>query len=155
MQISKYSTSVRRNASSPIGQRDRWPILIWSRRMAELEKVRPDEVAGALQEFWSQRVVAQANGNLFKVAKGVRSTNWHAHDDQDEVFFVTRGELVVQLRSGDVTLRVGEMLVVPRGVEHCPRADDVVHLLLVGPEVTSNAVGGKPAWSHGGGEPPC
>jgi hypothetical protein len=43
---------------------------------------------------------------------------------------------------------------VPRGVEHCPRADDVVHLLLVGPEITSNESGGKPDWSHAGGTPP-
>jgi mannose-6-phosphate isomerase-like protein (cupin superfamily) len=123
--------------------------------MAELEKVRVDEAAEALDEFWSQRVVGRANGNLLKVAKGLRSTNWHAHDDQDEVFFVTSGELVVQLRSGDVTLLPGEMLVVPRGVEHCPRADAEVHLLLVGPEITSNEAGGKPAWSYDGGAPPA
>jgi mannose-6-phosphate isomerase-like protein (cupin superfamily) len=119
-----------------------------------LEKIHVDEVAGALEEFWSQRVIGRANGTLVKVAKGIRSTNWHAHDDQDEVFLVTRGELVVQLRTGDVTLRAGEMLVVPRGVEHCPRADDVVHLLLLGPEITSNDAGGKPEWSYGGGFPP-
>jgi mannose-6-phosphate isomerase-like protein (cupin superfamily) len=127
----------------------------YGRRMAGLEKVSVDEAAGALQEFWSQRVVARANGNLIKVAKGIRSTTWHAHDDQDEVFLVTRGELVVQLRSGDVTLRAGEMLVVPRGIEHCPRADGVVHLLLIGPEITSNEAGGKPAWSYDAGEPPA
>jgi mannose-6-phosphate isomerase-like protein (cupin superfamily) len=68
---------------------------------------------------------------------------------------VTSGELVVQLRSGDVTLRAGEMLVVPRGVEHCPRADGVVHLLLIGAEITSNEAGGKPAWSYDGGKPPA
>jgi mannose-6-phosphate isomerase-like protein (cupin superfamily) len=113
-----------------------------------------DEAAGALDEFWSQQIVGRANGNLLKVAKGIRSTEWHAHDDQDEVFLVTSGELVVQLRSGDVTLRPGEMLVVPRGVEHCPKADGVVHLLLVGPDITSNDVGGKPAWSYGSGDPP-
>jgi mannose-6-phosphate isomerase-like protein (cupin superfamily) len=123
--------------------------------VAELQKVRVDEAAGALEEFWSQQVVGRANGSLLKVAKGVRSTNWHSHDDQDEVFFVTSGELVVQLRSGDVTLRPGEMLVVPRGVEHCPKAHGVVHLLLVGPEITSTDAGGKPAWSYGGGEPPA
>jgi mannose-6-phosphate isomerase-like protein (cupin superfamily) len=122
--------------------------------MAELQKVRVDEAAGALDEFWSQHVVGQANGSLLKVAKGIGSTSWHAHDDQDEVFLVTGGELVVQLRSGDVTLRAGEMLVVPRGVEHCPKADGVVHLLLVGPEITSNDAGGKPAWSYGSGAPP-
>jgi mannose-6-phosphate isomerase-like protein (cupin superfamily) len=119
----------------------------------QLQKVRVDEAAAALEEFWSQQVVGSANGNLFKVAKGIGETMWHAHDDQDEVFFVISGELVVQLRSGDVTLGAGELLVVPRGVEHCPRADGVVHLLLVGPEITSNEAGGKPAWSYGGGEP--
>jgi len=123
--------------------------------MAQLEKVRVDDVAGGLQEFWSQKVVGSANANLFKVAKGIGATTWHAHDDQDEVFLVIKGELVVQLRSGDVTLGAGELLVVPRGTEHCPRADGVVHLLLVGPEITSNESGGKPAWSYGGGAPPA
>jgi mannose-6-phosphate isomerase-like protein (cupin superfamily) len=122
--------------------------------MAELRKVCVDEAAGALEEFWSQQVIGRANGNLLKVAKGIRSTEWHAHDDQDEVFFVTRGELVVQLRSGNVTLGAGDMLVVPRGVEHCPKADAVVHFLLVGPEITSHEAGGKPAWSHHAGVPP-
>ena len=123
--------------------------------MTELETVRVDEAAGALEEFWSQRVVGRANGTLLKVAKGVGSTNWHAHEDQDEVFLVVSGELVVQLRSRDVTLGAGEMLVVPRGVEHCPQADDVVHLLLLGPEITSTDAGGKPSWSYGGGKPPA
>jgi mannose-6-phosphate isomerase-like protein (cupin superfamily) len=99
--------------------------------------------------------VGHANGTLLKVAKGVGSTNWHAHEDQDEVFLVASGELVVQLRSGDVTLGAGEMLVVPRGVEHCPKADGVVHLLLLGPEITSTEAGGKPAWSYAGGKPPA
>ena len=121
--------------------------------MADLQKVRLDQAA-ELPEFWSQRVVGEANGNLFKVAKGIDSTVWHSHDDQDEVFLVTSGRLIVQLRSGDVTLEAGELLVVPRGVEHCPRAEGEVHLLLVGPEITSNDAGGKPAWSFGAGAPP-
>ena len=111
--------------------------------------VSVDTEARRLDQFWSQRVIGRANGNLFKVAKGIRSTEWHHHDDQDEVFVVTSGELVVQFRTGDVTVGPGQLLVVPRGVEHCPRADDVVHFLLVGPEVTSNEAGGKPAWSCG------
>jgi mannose-6-phosphate isomerase-like protein (cupin superfamily) len=115
---------------------------------ADLLKTNLDAAARDSQEFWSQRVIGEANGNLFKVAKGIRSTTWHAHEDYDEVFLVTSGELVVQLRSGDVTLGPGDFLVVPRGVEHCPKADDVVHFLIVGPEITSNAAGGKPAWSY-------
>lgn len=110
--------------------------------------------AGALPEFWSQEVVGEANGSLFKVAKGTGSTEWHSHVDQDEVFVVTRGELVIELRSGDVRVGEGELFVVPRDVEHRPRADAETHFLIVGTGVTSNAPGGKPEWSSGAGAPP-
>jgi mannose-6-phosphate isomerase-like protein (cupin superfamily) len=113
----------------------------------EKRAINVDAEARGLTEFWSQQVLAQANGSLFKVAKGIRSTTWHKHDDQDEVFLVTSGQLVVQFRDGDVPVGPGQLLVVPRGVEHCPRADDVVHFLIVGPQVTSDEAGGKPAWS--------
>lgn len=102
----------------------------------------------ALDRYWSQHTVGEANGSLFKVAKGIDSTNWHSHPDEDEVFIVLRGSLTIHLRSGDVHLRDGGFFVVPAGVEHCPQADEEVHLLLVGPSVTSNEAGGKPDWSH-------
>lgn len=113
-----------------------------------LNKVDVGKEAAALDEFWSQRIVGEANGCLFKVAKGIGSINWHAHDDQDEVFFVYKGRLTIQLRDRDVELNEGDMFVVPRGVEHRPKADAEVHLLLVGTEITSNEAGGKPAWSY-------
>ena len=119
----------------------------------DLQKTNLDAAAREAEEFWSQRVIGEANGSLFKVAKGIRSTTWHAHPDFDEVFVVTSGELVVQLRDGDVTLGTGDFFVVPRGVEHCPKADSVVHFLIVGPEITSNADGGKPSWSYGPVDP--
>lgn len=127
--------------------------MAYGRPMASLEKVRLDETAAALAEFWSQEVVGRANGQLLKVAKGTGATNWHAHDDQDEVFLVLSGTLVVQLRSGEVTLGPGELLVVPRGVEHRPVAGGEVHLLLLGSAVTSTEAGGKPAWSRDAGAP--
>jgi mannose-6-phosphate isomerase-like protein (cupin superfamily) len=113
-----------------------------------------DDTAAALGEFWSQRVVGEANGSLFKVAKGVGSTEWHAHEDQDEVFVVTHGRLVIELRAGDVAVGEGELFVVPRGTEHRPRADAETRFLIVGATVTSSAAGGKPAWSADGGAPP-
>lgn len=73
--------------------------------------------------------------------------------DQDEVFLVTQGTLVVELRAGEVLAREGELLVIPRGVEHRPRADEEVRFLIVGTSVTSNAAGGKPDWSVDGGAP--
>jgi mannose-6-phosphate isomerase-like protein (cupin superfamily) len=109
--------------------------------------------AGALPEFWSQTVIGEANGSLFKVAKGIGSTEWHSHDDQDEVFVVTQGELVIELREGDVRVGEGEFYVVGRGVEHRPRAEAEVHLMLVGTAITSTPEGGKPSWSVNGGTP--
>ena len=123
--------------------------------MEPLRKVRLDEAAAARPEYWSQEVLGEANGSLFKVAKGTGATEWHSHADMDEVFVVTSGTLVVELRTGDVTLEAGEMLIVPRGTEHRPRADGDARFLIVGTAVTSNAEGGKPAWSAGGGAPPA
>ncbi len=115
--------------------------------MQALRAVDVDQIAAGRPEYWSQEQIAEANGSLFKAAKGIGSTTWHSHEDQDEVFLVTHGTLVVGLRSGDVTVGAGEMLVVPRGVEHRPRADAETRFLIVGTTVTSNAAGGKPAWS--------
>ncbi len=109
--------------------------------------------ADELTEFWSQRVLTSANGNLFKVAKGIGSTTWHTHDDQDETFLVLTGRLTIQLRDGNVELGPGDLYAIPRGTEHCPTATEEARFLLVGPEVTSNAAGGKPDWSYAGGRP--
>ncbi|HUQ61580.1 cupin domain-containing protein [Lentzea sp.] len=112
------------------------------------QKVDLAAQAATLTEFWSQREVASANGNLFKVAKGIGSTNWHTHDDQDETFLVLSGRITIQLRDRDVELGPGELFVIPRGTEHCPVAEEEARFLLVGPEITSNAAGGKPEWSY-------
>ena len=115
-----------------------------------MQKVNLAAEAAELSEFWSQRVVASANGNLFKVAKGIGSTTWHTHENQDETFLLLSGRLTIQLRTGDIELGPGDLYVIPRGVEHCPLAQEEAHFLLVGPEVTSTAAGGKPDWSRGG-----
>ena len=128
---------------------DRASLVGW----ANLRAVPVDGAAAALDEFWSQEIVGEANGSLFKVAKGIGSTEWHAHDDQDEVFLVTHGTLVVELRTGEVQVNAGELFVIPRGVEHRPRAEKETRFLIVGSTVTSSAAGGKPAWSYGDGEP--
>ena len=115
-----------------------------------MDKHNVVDQARELTEFWSQRVLLSANGNLFKVAKGIGSTTWHSHDDQDETFLVLEGHLTIQLRDGDVELGPGDLFAVPRGVEHCPHAAEETRFLLVGPDVTSNAAGGKPDWSYQG-----
>ena len=113
-----------------------------------MDKYNVCDRAAKLQEFWSQQVLIKANGNLFKVAKGIGSTNWHRHDDQDETYLVLHGQLTIQLRDRNVELGPGDLFAVPRGVEHCPLATEEARFLLVGPDVTSNAAGGKPDWSR-------
>lgn len=109
--------------------------------------------AATLTEFWSQRVLQESNGTLIKVAKGIDSTRWHSHDDQDETFLLLSGRLVVQLRAGDVELEPGDVFTVPEGVEHCPVAPEEARFVIIGRSVTSNAAGGKPDWSYTSADP--
>lgn len=120
---------------------------------ARVQKVSLPTEADLLTEFWSQRVVGEANGTLLKIAKGIGETRWHSHDDQDETFLVLSGRLTVQLRDRDIVLEPGDLFVVPKGVEHCPLAEEETRFLILGTSVTSNAAGGKPEWSHNGGLP--
>ena len=64
--------------------------------------------------------------------------NWHSHPDTDDFFLVLSGRLTIQMRDGDVVLGPGEMYVVPKGVEHCPRADEETHLVIIEPAGTPN-----------------
>ena len=121
-----------------------------------MDKRNVFEAAAELQEFWSQKVLSRANGNLFKVAKGIGTVNWHSHDDQDETFLLLEEKLTIQLRNRDVDLGPGDLFTVPRGAEHAPIATEEARFLIIGPDVTSNAAGGKPAWSyrHGNADVP-
>ncbi|WP_156759358.1 cupin domain-containing protein [Microbacterium karelineae] len=109
--------------------------------------------ASSLTEFWSQRILQESNGTLLKVAKGIDSTHWHRHDDQDETFLLLTGRLVIQMRDGDVDLAPGDLFTVPQGVDHCPVAPEEARFVILGRTVTSNAAGGKPEWSWSGGSP--
>lgn len=98
----------------------------------------------ALTDHWSQQVLTEANGNQFKVAKGIGATHWHKHDDQDELFIIYEGEMRIELRDQTIHLSVGDIYTVPRGVEHRPIADEEVKFLIVGKNITSTKEGGKP-----------
>jgi mannose-6-phosphate isomerase-like protein (cupin superfamily) len=89
-------------------------------------------------EYWSPRIVGELNGQQVKLAKLHGEFVWHHHEHEDELFYVIRGTLRMRLRDGDVTVRPGEFLIVPRGVEHLPIADEEVHLMLFEPASTLN-----------------
>ena len=84
-------------------------------------------------EHWSPKVIARINDYEIKVVKVEGEFTWHSHAETDELFLVIDGELVIQMRDGDVVLRPGQLFVVPRGVEHGPRADGEVQAMLMEP----------------------
>lgn len=97
----------------------------------------------AFSEHWSPKIVARYNGNDVQVVKVKGEFTWHSHEDTDDFFMVLKGRLTIRMRDGEVTLGPGELYVVPKGVEHCPVAEQETHLLLIEPAGTPNT--GDPA----------
>jgi mannose-6-phosphate isomerase-like protein (cupin superfamily) len=93
---------------------------------------------GLIDKQWQPRVVAEMNDYQFKLAKLEGDFIWHDHKKTDEAFIVLEGELRIDFRDGAVTLRAGEMFVVPKGVEHKPFAEREVKLLLIEPRGVLN-----------------
>ena len=100
--------------------------------------IKLHEKLSSFPEHWSPKIVANYNGNDVMVVKLKGEFNWHSHADTDDFFLVLKGKLTIQLRDGNVTLGPGEMYVVPKGVEHCPIADEETHVLLIEPAGTPN-----------------
>ena len=89
------------------------------------------QVAGSLTELWSPRVVGEIDDAYVKVAKVHGSLAWHSHEREDEMFFVLKGRLRIELESGNVELGEGDMYVVPKGVRHNPVAEQECCILLI------------------------
>ena len=96
------------------------------------------EKLAAFSEHWSPKIVAQFNGHDVMVVKAKGEFVWHSHPETDDFFLVLKGNLVIQLRDGEVRLGPGDLYVVPRGVEHRPVAAGEAHLLLIEPQGTPN-----------------
>jgi mannose-6-phosphate isomerase-like protein (cupin superfamily) len=92
----------------------------------------------SFSDHWSPKIVAQMNDYHFKLVKFQGEFVWHKHDETDEVFIVLQGKMVIDFRNGPVEVGSGEMIVVPRGIEHKPRAADECQVLLVEPAGTVN-----------------
>jgi len=104
-----------------------------------MDVVRLAEKFGKFNDAWSPKVVGEVNGMHVKVVKLRGEFVWHHHEREDELFLVVHGRLKMQLRDGDRELGPGELIIVPRGVEHCPRAlTEEVHVLLLEPAGTLN-----------------
>jgi mannose-6-phosphate isomerase-like protein (cupin superfamily) len=102
------------------------------------EKVNLAEKLAGFEEHWKPRIAGMLNDYKVMLVKVQGDFVWHKHDETDDFFLVIKGHLTIQLRDRNVELDEGEMFIVPRGVEHCPRADDEAWVLLIEPAQTVN-----------------
>lgn len=96
------------------------------------------EKFAAISDHWKPKLVGELNGQHIRLAKLQGEFIWHAHEQEDEMFLVIEGSLQMLFRDRKVTVSMGEFLIVPRGVEHCPVAKEEVHVLLFEPASTVN-----------------
>ena len=101
-------------------------------------KVNLAEKFELLAEPYVPGIVGFINDYKLQVVKVKGEFVWHKHDDTDDFFLVVKGRLTIQLRDRDIVLNAGELFVVPKGVEHCPRADEETLVLLIEPRGTRN-----------------
>lgn len=104
-------------------------------------KISLAEKLSRFHDHWNPRIVAELNGQQVKLAKFQGEFVWHAHEHEDELFLVLRGRFRMDFRDGAVEVGEGEMIVVPRGVEHRPVAEEEVHVLLFEPASTLHTGG--------------
>lgn len=103
-----------------------------------MKKVNLAQKFSLFNDHWAPRIIGRLNGQEVKIAKVKGEFVWHDHANEDEMFLVIKGTLKIEFRKHTVTLKEGEMLVVPKGVEHKPVADEEVHLLLFEPASTKH-----------------
>jgi len=100
--------------------------------------VSPRDTAASLDELWSPRVVAEVDDAYVKVAKVKGTLAWHAHDHEDELFFILKGRLRIEMEDRTVELNEGDVFVVPKGVRHNPIAEDECHVMLIERKTTQH-----------------
>ena len=93
--------------------------------------ISPEKALDDITEHWSPRIIGQVNDQYIKVAKVKGELTWHKHDDEDELFYILKGELVIEYEDGAVKLSEGDMHIVPKGKLHNPVAEEECWLMLV------------------------
>ena len=104
----------------------------------EYQPINLRDKLSKFSEHWSPKIISEMNDYHFKLAKVQGEFVWHDHPETDEVFLVIKGRLEIHFRDGVVTLKEGELYVVPKGVEHKPVTENECHILLVEPAGTVN-----------------
>jgi mannose-6-phosphate isomerase-like protein (cupin superfamily) len=95
-----------------------------------MEKINLLEKFSLIHTYWDPKIIGELNNQQVKVVKFRGEFDWHNHENEDELFMVVKGKFDMQFRDKLVTVSENELIIVPRGVEHCPKAKDEVHVLL-------------------------
>ncbi len=104
-----------------------------------LAKTKLEHAFSQFDTYWDPKVIAELNGQMVKIAKLKGEFVWHQHEHEDEYFLVVKGTLRIELREReDILLKPGECVVIPKGIEHRPVAQEEVHVLLFEPSSTIN-----------------
>lgn len=103
-----------------------------------MEKVNIEQKLSLFSDYWNPRIVGELNQQHVKLVKFKGEFVWHKHDHEDEMFFVIKGQFRMEFRDKTVVLNEGEFLIVPKGVEHRPVADEEVSIMLFEPATTLN-----------------
>jgi len=103
-----------------------------------MDKINLADKFGLFDDHWSPKIVGQINDCEVKLAKLLGEFEWHHHPNEDEMFLVVKGNLIIKFHDRDVSLGEGECLIVRRGVEHLPVAEDEVWVMLIEPRGTLN-----------------
>jgi mannose-6-phosphate isomerase-like protein (cupin superfamily) len=103
-----------------------------------MEKINLSQKFSQISEYWDPRIAGELNGQLVKLVKFNGEFVWHSHEQEDELFYVVKGSFTMELRDRSIDIREGEMLVVPKGVEHRPVAVEEVWVMLFEPASTLN-----------------
>jgi mannose-6-phosphate isomerase-like protein (cupin superfamily) len=103
-----------------------------------METINLNNKFSLISDCWNPRIIGELNDSYIKAVKLKGEFVWHHHDHEDELFLVTKGTLRMKFRGREAFVREGEFIIVPRGVEHCPVADEEVHLILLEPKSTLN-----------------
>ena len=104
----------------------------------EITVVNIEDKLSLFSEHWSPKIIGDLDGFHIKIAKLQGEFLWHSHENEDELFLVIKGSLTIKLRERDLTIREGEFVVIPQGVEHKPVATEEVHVVLIEPKSTVN-----------------
>ena len=103
-----------------------------------MDKINLNQKLSLFHEHWSPKIVGEINDSYIKLAKLKGEFDWHRHDDEDELFFIVKGQLTIKFRDQDLVLDAGELVVIPKGVDHLPVAAEEVHVMLIEPKGTLN-----------------